>query len=235
MQQAAQRYSAYQRLQFDMPAPRVIRVTMNNGKMNTADAVMHRELADVWRDVDADPVVNAVIITGAGKYFAAGGDFSFVQAQIESFEARAHGWREARDLVYYCINCSKPVFCAMRGVAVGAGLVCGILADVSLATKDCRILDGHTRLGVAAGDHAAMIWPLLCGMAIVKYYLMTCDPLLGAEAERIGLITEALDDEALDQRAIEIARRLSNGAQAAIKWTLFALFFWLRQAGFSFV
>ena len=234
MPHAAPRYAAYQRLQFDTPAPRVIRITMNNGKMNTADAVMHRELAEVWRDVDADPEVNAVIITGAGKYFSAGGDFSFVQAQINSFEARAHGWREARDLVYNCINCSKPVISAMRGVAVGAGLVCGILADVSLATKDCRILDGHTRLGVAAGDHAAMIWPLLCGMAKAKYYLMTCDTLLGAEAERIGLITEALDDEALDQRAIEIASRLANGAQTAIKWTKYAMNNWLRQAGPAF-
>jgi enoyl-CoA hydratase len=234
MQPIAPRYSAYQRLQFDYPSPRVVRITMNNGKMNTADAVMHRELADVWRDVDADPEANAVIITGAGKVFSAGGDFAFVQAQIESFEARAHGWREARDLVYNCINCSKPVISAMRGVAVGAGLVCGILADVSLATKDCRILDGHTRLGVAAGDHAAMIWPLLCGMAKAKYYLMTCETLLGAEAERIGLITEALDDGALDQRAVEIASRLANGAQAAIKWTKYAMNNWLRQAGPAF-
>ena len=69
MQQAAPRYSAYQRLQFDYPAPRVVRITMNNGKMNTADAVMHRELSEVWRDVDADPDANAVIITGAGKVF----------------------------------------------------------------------------------------------------------------------------------------------------------------------
>ena len=122
----------------------------------------------------------------------------------------------------------------MRGVAVGAGLVCGLLADVSLATKDCRILDGHTRLGVAAGDHAAMIWPLLCGMAKAKYYLLTCDTLLGAEAERIGLITEALDDAALDDRAVAIASRLAEGAQTAIRWTKYALNNWLRQAGPTF-
>lgn len=227
-------YTAYERLKFDYPAPKVIRITMDNGKMNTADTVMHRELVEVWRTVDADPTVNAVIITGAGRYFSAGGDFSMVQAQIDNFEARARGWKEARDIVYNCINCSKPVVSAMRGVAVGAGLVCGILADVSLATKDCRILDGHTRLGVAAGDHAAMIWPLLCGMAKAKYYLLTCDTLLGAEAERIGLITEALDDEALDARAVEIAARLATGAQTAIRWTKYALNNWLRQAGPTF-
>lgn len=231
MPDAAARYDGYQRLRFDRPRPRVLRVTMDHGKMNTADSVMHRELVEVWRDVDADPDVNAVVLTGAGRFFSAGGDFSLVQAQIDGFEARARGWKEARDLVYNCINCSKPVVSAMRGVAVGAGLVCGLLADVSLATKDCRILDGHTRLGVAAGDHAAMIWPLLCGMAKAKYYLLTCEPLLGTEAERIGLITEALDDAALDARALEIAARLAEGAQTAIRWTKYALNNWLRQAG----
>ena len=234
MASSQNRYDTYQRLRFDWPHPRVIRITMDNGRMNTADAIMHRELAEVWRHVDADPRVNAVIITGAGAFFSAGGDFSLVQEQIDEFAARARGWKEARDLVYNCINCSKPVVSAMRGVAVGAGLVCGLLADVSLATKDCRILDGHTRLGVAAGDHAAMIWPLLCGMAKAKYYLLTCEPLLGAEAERIGLITEALEDAALDDRAVAIAARLAEGAQSAIRWTKYSLNNWLRQAGPAF-
>lgn len=234
MQPIAPRYSAYQRLQFDYPAPRVVRITMNNGKMNTADAVMHRELADVWRDVDADPEANAVIITGAGKVFSAGGDFAFVQAQIESFEARAHGWREARDLVYNCINCSKPVISAMRGVAVGAGLVCGILADVSLATKDCRILDGHTRLGVAAGDHAAMIWPLLCGMAKAKYYLLTSGFVSGEEAERIGLVSRCVDDDRVVEEAMEIARGIASGPQQSLSWTKRSLNLWLHQAAPAF-
>ena len=234
MPDASLSYSTYQRLRFDRPAPKVVRITMDHGKMNTADAVMHRELVDVWRTVDADPDVNAIVLTGAGRYFSAGGDFSFVQSQIEDHTARLRGWKEARDLVYACINCSKPVISAMRGVAVGAGLVCGILADVSLASKDCRILDGHTRLGVAAGDHAAMIWPLLCGMAKAKYYLLTCDTLLGEEAERIGLITQALDDDALDARAVEVATRLATGAQSAIRLTKYALNNWLRQAGPTF-
>ena len=105
---------------------------------------------------------------------------------IADFETRARVWKEARDLVYNVINCSKPIVSAMRGVAVGAGLVAGLLADISIASKDCRIIDGHTRLGVAAGDHAAIIWPLLCGMAKAKYYLLLCEPVRGEEAERIG-------------------------------------------------
>jgi enoyl-CoA hydratase len=123
---------------------------------------------------------------------------------------------------------------AMRGVAVGAGLVCGLLADISIAAKDCRIIDGHTRLGVAAGDHAAIIWPMLCGMAKAKYYLLLCDQLLGDEAERIGLVSLAVQDSEVEAKAEEIAARLAEGAQGAIRWTKYSLNNWLRQAGPAF-
>lgn len=225
------RFASYQRLRFDRPHPRVLRVTMDHGKLNAADATMHAELARVWHDIAADPTVNAAIITGAGRHFSAGGDFAMIEAIRDSFEVRARVWKEARDLVYGIIDCPKPVVSAMRGVAVGAGLVCGLLADVSIATPDCRIVDGHTRLGVAAGDHAAIIWPLLCGMAKAKYYLLTCEPLAGAEAERIGLISLLADDAELDARAVAVASRLADGAQTALRWTKIALNNWLKQAG----
>jgi enoyl-CoA hydratase len=228
------RYAGYARLKFDTPHPKVLRVTMDNGRFNTADQTMHAELARIWCDIDADPDVNAAIITGAGSMFSAGGDFDMIKDIIGDADARARAWREARDIVYNIINCSKPIVSAMRGVAVGAGLVCGVLADISIASKDCRIVDGHTRLGVAAGDHAAIIWPLLCGMAKAKYYLLLCDQLAGAEAERIGLVSLAVDDAELDAKAVEIATRLAEGAQSAIRWTKYSLNNWLRQAGPAF-
>ena len=205
-------YARYARLKFDRPHPKVLRITMENGRMNTADAALHAELAEIWRDVDRDPSVNAAILTGAGSVFSAGGDFAIIQENIDNFESRARQWKEARDIVYNVINCSKPVVSAMRGVAVGAGLVCGLLADISIVSKDCRIIDGHTRLGVAAGDHAAIVWPLLCGLAKAKYYLLLCDQVLGDEAERIGLISLAVDDAELDAKAVELATRLAEGA-----------------------
>src|SRR5665213_340251 len=227
-------YARYTRLRFDRPHPRVLRITMDNGKMNTADNALHAELSDIWRDVDRDPSVKAVILTGAVKVCSAGGDFAMIQENISDFDARARQWREAKDIVYNLINCSKPVVSAMRGVAVGAGLVCGILADVSIATKDCRIIDGHTRLGVAAGDHAAIIWPLLCGLAKARYYLLLCEQVLGAEAERIGLISLAVEDSELDAKAVEVATKLAEGAQSAIRWTKYALNNWLRSMGPTF-
>jgi enoyl-CoA hydratase len=227
-------YARYTRLKFDRPHAKILRITMENGRMNTTDAALHAELGEIWRDVDKDQSVNAVVLTGAGKVFSAGGDFAIIQENIDDFTSRARQWKEARDIVYNVINCSKPVVSAMRGVAVGAGLVCGLLADISIATKDCRIIDGHTRLGVAAGDHAAIVWPLLCGLAKAKYYLLLCDQVLGEEAERIGLISLAVDDSELDAKAVEIATRLAEGAQSAIRWTKYALNNWLRAMGPTF-
>ena len=227
-------YARYTRLKFDRPHPKVLRITMENGRMNTTDAALHAELGDIWRDIDRDTNVNAAILTGAGKVFSAGGDFAIIEENIGDFASRARQWKEARDIVYNVINCSKPVVSAMRGVAVGAGLVCGLLADVSIATKDCRIIDGHTRLGVAAGDHAAIVWPLLCGLAKAKYYLLLCDQVLGEEAERIGLISLAVEDAELDAKAVELATRLAEGAQSAIRWTKYALNNWLRAMGPTF-
>lgn len=227
-------YARYTRLKFDRPHAKVLRITMENGRMNTTDAALHAELGEIWRDVDRDASVNAVILTGAGRVFSAGGDFAIIQENIDEFGSRARQWKEARDIVYNVINCSKPVVSAMRGVAVGAGLVCGLLADISIAAKDCRIIDGHTRLGVAAGDHAAIVWPLLCGLAKAKYYLLLCDQVLGEEAERIGLISLAVEDAELDAKAIEIATRLAEGAQSAIRWTKYSLNNWLRAMGPTF-
>lgn len=225
----------YQRVLFDRPHPRVLRVTMNRPeRLNATDAILHKELADVWRDIDADSSINAVILTGAGKAFSAGGDFEMVEKIASDFETRTRVWKEARDIVYNVINCSKPIVSAIRGPAVGAGLVAGILADVSIVAKKARIIDGHTRLGVAAGDHSVIVWPLLCGMAKAKYYLLLCDAVSGEEAERIGLVSLAVEDEELDAKAVEVASRLAEGAQSAIRWTKYALNNWFRMAGPSF-
>jgi len=228
-------YARYQRLAFDRPAPGVLRVSMNNPeRLNAADAVMHAELADIWLDVGRDEETRAVILTGVGRAFSAGGDFDMIEAIMDDFETRARVMREARAMVHNLIDCSKPVVSAMRGPAVGAGLVCGLLADISIATPEARIIDGHTRLGVAAGDHAAIVWPLLCGMAKAKYYLLLCETLTGAEAERIGVISLVVPDAELDAKALAVAEKLASGAQRAIGWTKHALNNWLRSAGPAF-
>ncbi|WP_436407198.1 enoyl-CoA hydratase-related protein [Burkholderia diffusa] len=137
-----------------------MRITLNRpDRLNALDARGHDELARIWRDVDEDPRVAAVILCSAGKAFSAGGDFDMVEGMIDSFDARVCVWRESKDLVDNIINCSKPIVSAIHGSAVGAGLVVALLADISVAGRSARLVDGHTRLGVAAGDHAAIVWP----------------------------------------------------------------------------
>ncbi len=226
----------YQSLTFKRHPNGVFEVIMGadksaNGKLSTADAGMHRELTDLWLDIDRDDSIRVAIIRGEGKGFSAGGDLSLVEEMAHSQEARMRVWREARDLVYNLINCSKPVISAMHGAAAGAGLVVGLLADISIATHSAKLVDAHTRLGVAAGDHAAIVWPLLCGMAKAKYYLLLCDPLTGQEAERIGLISLSVADDELLPRAFSVAEKLAKGSQPSIRWTKYSLNNWLRMAG----
>ncbi len=229
------RSAAYGSLQLERPADGVLRVVMSApGRLNAAGPEMHRDLAGIWTEIDRDPDVRAVIVRGAGDAFSAGGDLDLVAEMAADFAVRARVLREARDLVYNLLNCSKPVVSAMAGPAVGAGLVIGLLADVSIAARSARIVDGHTRLGVAAGDHAAIVWPLLCGMAKAKYHLLLCEPLSGEEAERIGLVSLCVDDADLHDVALGVASRLASGSQTAIRWTKYALNNWLRLAGPTF-
>ena len=139
--------------------------------------------------------------------------------------------REASDIVYNMINLDKPVVSAINGVAVGAGLVVALLADISIMSESARFTDGHTKLGVVAGDHAAILWPLLCGMAKAKYYLLTSDFIDGKEAERIGLVSLCTTADELMPRALEVADKLALGSQQAIRWTKRSLNNWLRMAG----
>src|SRR5271156_4251267 len=178
----------------------------NKGRLNAATEAMHRDLALVWRTVDMDEAVRVVLVRGEGANFSSGGDFDMIERMMNDEATLIRVWKEAGDLVYNLINCSKPVVSAIRGSAVGAGLAIALLADVSIAAENAKILDGHTRLGVAAGDHAVIFWPLLCGLAKARYYLLTNKPLSGAEAERIGLIAIAVPDNEVLQRAFEVAR-----------------------------
>ena len=175
-----------------------------------------------------------MILTGAGKAFSSGGDFGFIQEIMDDYQARVRAWREARDLVYNVINCSKPIVSAINGPAVGAGLVAGLLADISIAGKRAKIIDGHTRLGVAAGDSAVINWPLLVGMARAKYLLLLCDPVTGEQAAEYGLVSLCVEDEALQDKALEIAARLASGAPSAIRMTKYALNNWYRAMGPAF-
>lgn len=224
------RYADFPSLKLDLDRRGVMHLVLEGPSLNSVGPQMHRDLADVWPALQQDPDVRAVLVHGAGKAFSSGGNFELIGDMIDTYESRIRIMREARDLVLNIVAFDKPIVSGMRGPAVGAGLVVGILADVSVAGRQAKIIDGHTRLGVAAGDHAAICWPLMMGMAKAKYYLLTCNPLSGEEAERIGLISVCVDDEDVVDEAKKIANQLAEGAPTAIQWTKHSLNHWLRSA-----
>ena len=225
----------YPSLVFEHPADGVLRIVISKPeRRNATDRPMHGALSKVFRTIDMDPDVRAVVVRGAGDAFSSGGDLDMVEDMTQDFATRIEVFREARDLVYTIVDCAKPVVSAITGPAVGAGLVVALLADVSVAGRSAKLIDGHTKLGVAAGDHAAIIWPLLCGMAKAKYHLLLCEPVTGEEAERMGLVSLCVDDAEVHDRALDVAQRLAAGSPTAIRWTKLALNNWLRLAGPSF-
>lgn len=231
---ASDPYARFTAFRVERPEEGILRIVLDAPNLNAVGADAHAQLPEIWRVIDRDDSVRAVVVRGDGKAFSAGGTFELLAEMVDDPVVRTRTMREARDLVYNVINCSKPIIAAIHGPAVGAGLAVAMTADVTVAGRTARIVDGHTRLGVAAGDHAVLSWPLMCGMAKAKYYLLTCEVLTGEEAERIGLVSLCVDDEAVQDKAMEVARTLASGSPSAMAWTKQALNNWYRAAGPSF-
>ncbi|HXB17022.1 MAG TPA: enoyl-CoA hydratase/isomerase family protein [Solirubrobacteraceae bacterium] len=221
----------YEHLRFERREPGVLLITIDRPeRMNATNERLHTELAGVWRDVDADESVRVAVVTGAGRAFSAGGDLEMIQKMAGDYARVAEMAREAASLVTNMLDCEKPIVSAINGTAVGAGLAVALMADISVIAEDARLTDGHLRLGVVAGDHAAIVWPLLCGMAKAKYYLLTADFIDGREAERIGLVSRCVPPGQVLDDALGIAERLAAGPQYAARWTKRTLNHWLRTA-----
>ena len=225
-------YEDYQYLRFERQGKGILLVKIDRPEVyNATNARLHNELTCVWSTLGRDDLTNVVVITGEGdKAFSAGGDIELIEGMIGNSKEIARIQTEARDLVYNILAFEKPIISAINGVAVGAGLAVALLSDISVMNEDARLSDGHTKLGVGAGDHAAIIWPLLCGMAKAKYYLMTADFISGSEAERLGLVTFSKPSGQVLPFALEIADKLAKGSQPAIRGTKQTLNGWLKQA-----
>jgi enoyl-CoA hydratase len=225
-------YADFEFLQFDLKPPGVLLVTINRPQvMNAMNGRLHWEVSKVWGVVHDDPQVRVVIITGAGsKAFSSGGDLDWVDTMLADPAVAAAAMSEASDIVYGMLGCSKPIISAINGVAVGAGLAVALLADISIMSRSARLADPHVNLGVAAGDHAAIIWPLLCGMAKAKYLLLTGEFIDGTEAERIGLVSLCVPAEELQAKALAVAMKLAHGSQLAIRANKRIMNGWMKLA-----
>jgi enoyl-CoA hydratase len=221
----------YEYLSLELLDGGVLVVTMGNEpRLNAVTVAGHRELVEIWPRVDASEDVRAVLLRSKGRAFSAGGSYEMIDEIMGDQAAHRRVLKEARELVRNIVECSKPIVSAINGPAVGAGLAAALLADIPVAGRSARIIDGHTNIGVAAGDHATVIWPLLVGMSKAKFYLMTNEPLTGDEAERIGLVSKVVDDDELGQYTLDLATRLAAGPIEALSWTKHTLNHWLRMA-----
>jgi enoyl-CoA hydratase/carnithine racemase len=228
-------FGKYKGLEFERKGSGVLLMTINRPEaLNATDAQLHNALSRVWLDIDADVDTNVVVVTGAGKAFSAGGDLEWISTMVQNYDGMKQAFREAGDIVYRMTQCSKIIVSAINGVAVGAGLAVALMADISIMAEEARITDGHVRIGVAAGDHANIIWPLLCGLAKAKYYLLTAEFIDGKTADQIGLVSKSVPRETLMQEAMRVATKISSGPADAARWTKRAMNLWVNQAAPAF-
>jgi enoyl-CoA hydratase len=210
---------AYQHLdlQFD---GRIATVTMNRPEVrNAINEQLHRELNHVFEALDSDDRCDVIVLTGAGGFFCGGGDLQWVLSMNGDAVVSSAAIRMDRAIQNTLLELQKPIIAKVRGSAIGLGCSLAVLCDMVYATPDSVFSDPHVNVGLVAGDGGAVMWPQLVGYARARRYLLTGDPIRGSEAADIGLITEAVADEDLDEVVENMATRLANGPILAIKWT----------------
>ncbi len=202
----------------------VATMTLNRPeRRNAVHDPMHRELEDIFLEIGDDDDIRAIVLTGAGEAFCAGGDAESMDTGEFDPSGPRIPFNGVRRLVNHVLDLEQPVVAAINGDAAGLGATLGLLCDVTYAAESARIGDTHVKLGLVAGDGGAIIWPALVGMARAKQYLFTGDWVSGSEAERIGLVNFALPVEEVLPQATAFARRLANGAPMAIRWTKYSM------------
>ncbi len=212
-------YSRYQYIKVDK-ADGILTITLNRPEaLNSFGPILHPELEDVLEDVAKDEEAQAVVLTGAGKAFSAGGDIKEMQRRIVDPTAPRVTIQGARRLIYNLLGVPQPIIAAVNGHAVGLGATVALFCDIVIAADTARIGDPHVSVGLVAGDGGAVIWPLLIGINKAKELLMTGELLTATEAERIGLINYVVPADQVMPKALEMAKRLAGGASQAIRWT----------------
>ena len=209
----------------------VLRVTIDNpeSELNTVDARLHHELTALFAALRDEREARAIVLTGSGRAFSAGGDFDWFPElrDVERLDALRH---DARQLVADLLDVELPIVAAVNGPAIGLGASIALLCDVILMADDATIADPHVKVGIVAGDGGAVIWPLAVGPARAKQYLLTGDPLTAQEAERIGLVNRVVPAADLDAEAMAFANRLAAGAPLAVRYTKLAVNALVKQA-----
>ena len=202
----------------------VLRVTIDHpsSPLNAVDDRLHRDLTALFAGLKRENEARAVLLTGRGRAFSAGGDFAWFPTLQEPGRLEALR-RDAKQLIWDMLDVEIPIVAAVNGHAMGLGASIALLCDVIFMADTATIGDPHVKVGIVAGDGGAAIWPLAVGPARAKEYLLTGDALTAAEAERIGLVNRVVPAAELDAAAMAFAARLAAGAPLAVRYTKLAV------------
>ncbi len=215
----AKDYSAYTHLVCERPEAGILKITINNPEsLNAIAPPIHTELAHIWADVADDEETRAVLFTGAGRAFSAGGDVHNMRATWRERDV-AHTMREAKQIIDRMLDLPQPLIALVNGHAVGLGATLALTCDVVFAAEGARIGDRHVNVGLVAGDGGALIWPLLVGPHRAKQFLMTGELIEARDAAALGLINRTVPPEQLEAEGLAFARTLASLPPLAVQWT----------------
>jgi enoyl-CoA hydratase len=204
-------------------------VTLNRpDDLNGANHAMHRALAGLWKRIDEDTEARVVILTGSGQAFSAGGDFGYMQENIDDEAMRAQTMAEGRAIIEGMVRCRLPVIAAVNGPAVGLGCSLAVLSDIVLMGEGAFLADPHLRMGLVPGD-GGMAWPVLTSLSRAKEYLFLGSRIPAADAVSMGLASRVVAPEKLLDEALALALRLADVPAAALQTTKRALNAYLDQ------
>ena len=190
--------------------------------INVVDEALHHDLTRLFRELKQETTARAVLLSGRGKAFSAGGDFDWftrLRTPEQTFALR----RDAQQMIWDLLDVELPIVAAVHGYAMGLAASIALFCDVIYLAETARIADPHVRAGLVAGDGGVVAWPLAVGPARAKEYLMTGDPGPAGEAERIGLVNHVVPEDELLARASECAHRLAASAPMAVRYTKLAV------------
>jgi enoyl-CoA hydratase len=209
----------FKALVVDIDGP-VRTVTMNRPEsLNAADAVMHRELAEVWGLLAADPECRAVVLTGAGRAFSAGGDLPRMVATQRDHAIQDVVFEEARNTVLGMLALPQPLIAAVNGPAVGLGASLVSLCDLAIASEAAFLADPHLGVGLVPADGAALLWPMLMGLMRAKEYIFTGARIPASTAQQLGLVNKVVPAGEVLPSALALAHTLAELPARALRDT----------------
>jgi enoyl-CoA hydratase/carnithine racemase len=206
-------------------------ITLNNpDMMNAMVDPLHEALTDVWVHLSRDQEARAVVVTGAGRAFSAGGNIPGFLKNIEDLEYRRASMRTARLLVDHVLGCHLPVIAAVNGPAVGLGCSLAVACDLVLIADNAFMADTHVNIGLVAGDGGVVTWPFMMSLLKAKEYLFTGERIYAETAVELGLANRVVPADSLLAEATALAHRLAAQPPQALQETKRALNLHLQHA-----